>query len=147
MPMGRVKSPNSTGIKVDARYLARVRQFPLRPIRTAAEHDAAITLIDELIDARKLTLAEKDYLEVLSNLVEAYEDRTCAMKPACDADMLRFLIEQNGISQAQTAAGTAIPESTISEVISGKRKLNRGQIAKIASFFRVEPGVFLTSVD
>jgi HTH-type transcriptional regulator/antitoxin HigA len=37
---------------------------------------------------------------------------------------------------------TGVAESTISEVLSGKRKLNRKQIGKLAQFFHVDPGVF-----
>ena len=37
---------------------------------------------------------------------------------------------------------TGIAESTISEVLSGKRKLNRTQIGKLARYFHVSPAVF-----
>lgn len=35
-------------------------------------------------------------------------------------------------------------ESSISEVLAGKRKLNRTQIAKLGRYFGVEPGAFLS---
>ena len=41
-------------------------------------------------------------------------------------------------------AGAGIAESTISAVLGGKRKLNRTQIAKLARYFHVEPGAFLS---
>ena len=59
------------------------------------------------------------------------------------ADLLRFLIEQKGVTQTEAAIGARIAESTISEVLSGKRKLNRTQIGKLARYFNVEPGSFL----
>jgi HTH-type transcriptional regulator / antitoxin HigA len=65
------------------------------------------------------------------------------MRPVGDADLLRFLIEQRGVTQAGVAAGAGIAESTISEVLAGKRTLNRRQIAKLARYFHVEPGAFL----
>jgi HTH-type transcriptional regulator/antitoxin HigA len=77
---------------------------------------------------------------VLSDLVEAYEAERIPMRPVGDAELLRFLIEQKGITQAALAAGTRIAESTVSEVLAGKRKLNRSQIAKLARYFHVEPG-------
>src|SRR5689334_17619388 len=115
--------------KTEDRYLDLVRQFPLRPLRTDAELDAAVTVIDALIDRPRLSAPEQDYLDVLSDLVEAYETEAIPMRPVGDADLLRFLIEQKGITQAATAAEAGIAESTISAVLSGKRKLNRGQIA------------------
>src|SRR5947208_14714999 len=80
--------------KTENRYLDLVRQFPLRPLRTDADLDAAVTVIDALIDRPKLSTAEQDYLDVLSDLVEAYEAEAVPMRPVGDADLLRFLIEQ-----------------------------------------------------
>jgi HTH-type transcriptional regulator/antitoxin HigA len=125
------------------RYLELVRQFPLRPLRTAADLDAAIAVIDSLIDQDNLAAPEQDYLDVLSDLVEAYESEAVPMAPVGDAEMLSFLIEQNGVTQSEIATGAKIAESTISEVLSGKRKLNRTQIGKLARYFHIEPGAFL----
>ena len=65
---------------------------------------------------------------MLSDLVESYESETIPMRPVGDAELLRFLIEQKGVTQTAAAAGACIAESTISEVIAGKRKLNRTQM-------------------
>ena len=128
--------------KSQDRYLQLVQRFPLRPLRTDTDLDAAVDVVDELIDRGDLTTAEQDYLDVLSDLIEAYENEAVPMKPVGDADMLRFLIEQRGVTQAELAKQSRIVESTISEVLAGKRKLNRAQIGKLARFFHVEPGVF-----
>ena len=128
--------------KSQDRYLQLVQRFPLRPLRTDADLDAAVNVVDELLDRDKLTAAEQDYLDVLSDLVEAYENEAVPMKAVGDADMLRFLIEQRGVTQAELAKQSRIVESTISEVLAGKRKLNRAQIGKLARFFYVAPGVF-----
>lgn len=128
--------------KREARYLELVRAFPLRPIRTSAELDAAIAVVDSLLDQDRLSAPEQDYLEVLSDLIETHEDEAVPMKPASDVDMLWFLIESRGVTQAAVAKQVGIPESTISEVLAGKRTLHRKQIGKLARYFHVEPGVF-----
>jgi HTH-type transcriptional regulator/antitoxin HigA len=128
--------------KTQDRYLQLVQRFPLRPLRTDADLDAAVDVVDDLIDRDDLTPAEQDYLDVLSDLVEAYENEAVPIRTVGDADMLRFLIEQRGITQTELAKQSRIVESTISEVLAGKRKLNRTQIGKLSKFFRVAPGVF-----
>jgi HTH-type transcriptional regulator / antitoxin HigA len=128
--------------KREDRYLELVRTFPLRPLRTDADLDAAVAIVDSLIDQDKLTAPEQDYLDVLSDLVEAYETEAVPMTPVGDADMLRFLIEQKGVTQVEAAKQAGIAESTISEVLAGKRKLNRTQISKLAGYFHVTPGAF-----
>lgn len=128
--------------KREDRYLELVRRFPLRPIRTNALLDAAVAVVDSLIDQDKLSAPEQDYLDVLSDLVEAYEAEAVPIGPVGDADMLRFLIENRGATQVEVANCAGIAESTISAVLAGKRKLNRIQIGKLARYFHVEPGVF-----
>ncbi len=128
--------------KSEDRYLELIRRFPLRPLRSDAELADAIRVVDSLIDQDELTAPEQDYLDVLSDLVEAYEDEAIPIEPVDDAGLLRLLIDGKGVSQARVAKDVGIAESTISEVLSGKRKLNRSQIGKLARYFRVEPGAF-----
>jgi HTH-type transcriptional regulator/antitoxin HigA len=123
-------------------YLDLIRKLPLRPIESEEELDRAIAVIDSLIDKKKLSPAEDDYLDVLSDLVEKYETVHYPILPVSDGEMLQFLIEARGATQAQVAKGAGIAESTISEVLSGRRKLNRRQIGKLAKFFHVTPSVF-----
>src|SRR6266571_2350262 len=80
--------------RTEDQYLDLIRRFPLRPLRTDADLDAAIAIIDALIDRPELTTPEQDYLDVLSDLVEAYETEAVPMRPVGDAELLRFLIEQ-----------------------------------------------------
>ena len=129
--------------KTEDRYLELVRRFPLRPLRSDDELDAAVDAIDELVDREALSLPERDYLDVLSDLVEAYENESVPMRPVGDAELLRFLLKEKRVTQSEVAAKAGIAESVISEILSGKRRLNRTQIGKLARFFHVAPGAFL----
>jgi HTH-type transcriptional regulator/antitoxin HigA len=143
--MGRTRDTTSSRAvygKREDRYLELVRGFPLRPLRSDADLDAAVAVVDSLLDQPDLSAPEQDYLDVLSDLIEAYEAEAVPMRPVGDADMLRFLIEGGGTTQAEVAKQVGMPESTISEVLAGKRKLNRSQIGKLARYFHVEPGAF-----
>jgi HTH-type transcriptional regulator/antitoxin HigA len=143
--MGRTRDTTSSravyGQKED-RYLELVRRFPLRPLQNDADLEAAIEVVNSLIDQNRRSKPEEDYLDVLGNLVEAYEDEHIPIEPADDAELLRLLIEAKKVTQTQVAKATGIVESTISEVLSGKRKLNRKQIGKLARYFRVSPEAF-----
>jgi HTH-type transcriptional regulator/antitoxin HigA len=123
-------------------YLDLVRAFPLRPIRSDKELAEAIKVLDSLVDRETLAPAERDYLDVLSNLVEKYEAEEHPMAPVSDAAMLRHLIEAKQVSQAEVAKATGIDEATVSLVLAGKRTLSRGHIGKLAHYFGIEPGAF-----
>ena len=124
------------------RYVELIRQFPLRPIRSDDELDEAIRVVDSLVGRPALAPEEQDYLLVLSDLVERYEAEAHPIAPLSDADMLQHLIEAKGVPQTEVARATGIADSTISEVLSGKRSLNRTHIGKLARYFAVSPEVF-----
>ncbi len=130
------------GGKTKDRYLALVSRFPLRPIRSNKELDAAVEMVDSLLDRKKLSSEEEDYLEVLGDLIERYETEEHPVAPVSDAQMLRHLIEAKGVSQTQVSSATGIADSTISEVLKEKRSLNRKHIGSLARYFSVSPNVF-----
>jgi HTH-type transcriptional regulator/antitoxin HigA len=123
-------------------YLALVRKFPLRPIRSEEENEAALAMLESLGDRQRervLSPEEHDYITVLAKLIEEYEDTRYPRGPVSGAAMLAHLIESRGITPAQLAAETGLAESTISQLLRGKRKLSRQLTATFAKYFRVEP--------
>src|SRR5438309_9193665 len=85
------------------RYLELVQYVPLRPIRSESDLDEAINMVDYLIDREKLNADEKDYLDVLADLIEKYEDEHIVFERQPESAMLRHLIEAKCVTQAQVA--------------------------------------------
>src|SRR5580700_1127030 len=83
-------------------YLELIRQFPLAPIKDDRQLREAFTMIDRLsvIDEDKLTVGQTNYLLVLSDLVEKYEERRHPIDLAHldGIDVLAHLLEQNQMS-------------------------------------------------
>jgi HTH-type transcriptional regulator / antitoxin HigA len=143
--MARSQTPRTTQRRVAGdRYLELVCQVPLRPIRSEAELDSAIAMIDALLDLDKRSGDEEDYLDVLSDLVEKYEDENDPMPTVASTEMLRFLIDNRATTQTEVATETGIAESTISEILAGKREMNRKHIEALARHFNVNPAVFMS---
>ena len=125
------------------RYLELVRRFPLRPIRDEGVLDAATAMIDELLRLPELTPEEDDYLDVLGDLVEKYEAQAHPVPGAPACDVLRYLMECRGLSEAELAKGLAMPATVLSEVLAGERDLSQADIAKMADYFGINAEVFL----
>jgi HTH-type transcriptional regulator / antitoxin HigA len=123
-------------------YIELVNRFPLRPLRSDAELDQAIAIVDELVTRDNLTSGESDYLEVLSDLVHKYESTQHSVSPVSYAEVLRYLLEANQMAQTELARRSRIAGSTISEILAGKRKLSRRHIAALSRVFHVSPAVF-----
>ncbi len=126
----------------EEQYLALVRAFPLVSIRSDAHLDEAIAVIDRLLDIPERSTAEEEYLQALTDLVAVYEDAHVAIPPVSGVDALRFLMEENGLTQADLVPhfGT---RSIVSEVLSGKRHLALSHIARLAERFGVPADVFM----
>jgi HTH-type transcriptional regulator / antitoxin HigA len=136
------RSAQAARYGTDDRYLGLVRAFPLRPIRSDPELDRAIAVIDSLITRDDLDPGEQDYLDVLGDLVHKYEAEHDPIAPVPDADMIRFLLESNEMSQTELAQRSGIAESTVSEILAGRRNLSRRHITALSGVFGVSPAVF-----
>ena len=121
-------------------YFKLVKEFPLTHIRDDNHLGVAQKMIKQLLE-QNLDNGAQQYLDVLTDLVEAYEDEHYAIEPASDAEMLRHLLEAKAITQAQLSRDTMIPKSTISEILAGKKSFSRQIIRKLADYFSVDAGV------
>jgi HTH-type transcriptional regulator / antitoxin HigA len=127
--------------KVRDDYLKLILKFPLASIKSEKQLEAAQKIIDGLLARTELSDGEEMYLDVLSDLVAAYEDEHYSFEPASDADMLRHLMEAKGVSQADLHRDTGLAKSAISEVLSGKKPFSRQMVRKLAEYFKVDIGI------
>ncbi len=132
--------------KVRDRYMELVQEFPLTSIRADDDLKAAQHVMDRILAAGKLSAGSVLYLDALSDLVAAYEDEHYPIDAATDADMLRHLMNANGINQIQLHRDTQIAKSTISEVLAGKRAFSRQMIRTLANYFGVAPSVLAANL-
>ena len=127
-------------------YFALVKQFPLTHLRDDDHLDAAQEVIDRLL-TRDLDAGEQDYLDVLTDLVESYENAHVEIPAASEGDVLRAIMESNGLSQGRLAKRVGISQSTISAVLNGSRSLTKEQVLALAGEFRLSPLAFLPPVS
>jgi HTH-type transcriptional regulator/antitoxin HigA len=132
-----------TARRVPDKYLKLIRSFPLRPIRTDAENDEAVEVIASLGAREPLDPAERDYLDVLVDLVRKYEADHYPIPPVGGPAVVRHLIEARGVTQAEVASGAGMAESSLSEMLAGKRKMATRHVKALARFFGVSADTIL----
>jgi HTH-type transcriptional regulator/antitoxin HigA len=111
-------------------------------IRTAADNARALRRIDELMRQGDLSPAELEILDLLTLLVERFEEQHYVMKPATPIDIVRELMEANGVSQSEIAEILG-SKGLASEMLSGKREISKSQALKLSERFHVPAAVFL----
>ena len=124
-------------------YLKLVGEFPLRPLRSDTDLACAIAMIDALTDRVELAAEEKDYLQVLAGLVEAYENEHDSLPAMSPVEALRYLLAENGLTQAKLSEETDIAVATLSEILNGKRGISPKVRARLAARFKVAPSLFV----
>ena len=123
-------------------YYKLVRRFPLTRITTDEELAAALATIDGLL-ARELDAGGEAYLSALSALVHAYENEYHPIPDATPAEVLRELAAANGLTGVALAARSGIVPSTVSALLSGRRRPTPEQMTALAAVFGVSPAAFL----
>lgn len=129
-------------LTISPEYEALLRKVPPKVIRTEKENEAYTQILYEL-DRRssKLTAAEKELAELLTLLIEDFEEKRYRLPTGKPLDVLRFLMEQHNLLQKDLADVFGTP-SIVSEVLNGKRALNKQQIARLSARFHVSPELF-----
>lgn len=112
----------------------------IRPIRSDADHEAALREIEALWGAAEGT-EDSDRLEILVTLVDAYEERRW---PVTDADPIQA-IEQAMAYEGHSRAdlGRLIGASRATEILQRKRALTLPMIRKIAGSWHVPERVLV----
>ena len=93
----------------------------IKPIKTEEDYSKALQRIEILMDARPNT-PQMDELEILTTLVESYEDRYYVIDAPDPIEAIKFRMEQEGLKQ-KDLVDIVGSKSRVSEILNKKRKL------------------------
>ena len=115
----------------------------LRPIRTEEEYDRTVSLMNCLLDmvGEQEDHALSGLLDLVSELVADYDTNHFAIEASEPNEVLRYLIELRGLKQGDLAE--IVPQSNLSAILSGKRKISATLAGKLAKSFNISPAVFV----
>ena len=101
----------------------------IQPIRTEADHEAALVEIERLFDAAPNT-SESDRLDVLATLVEAYEMRHYPISEPDPIEAIKYYMESRGLSRADLEPYIG-GRARVAEVLNRKRALSLNMIRRL----------------
>ncbi len=116
----------------------------IRPIKTERDHGAALERVEALWDS-PANSEEAEMLEVLSTLVEVYEEKNSPIPAPDPIDAILFRLEQTGQDRADLQRLLGVGRGRVSEILNRKRSLSLAMIRKLVDSLRIPAEVLIQS--
>ena len=133
----------SATLEIDDTVYAKLLSKSLpRPIRSDEEHARLTQLLLELDERDKLTPEEDALAEVLTLLIEDYEDRHYPLPQVSPNESLNCLMEERGLHHKDIwpVLGN---KGAATEILNGRRSISKAQAKRLAELFRVPVDLFI----
>jgi HTH-type transcriptional regulator / antitoxin HigA len=101
----------------------------VKPIRSEADYEKALTEVERLWGARSGT-PEGDRLDVLATLIDAYESEHHPIDPPDPIEAIKFRMEQQGLTR-RDLEGILGSRTRIAEVLNRRRGLSINMIRRL----------------
>ncbi len=117
----------------------------ITPIRSEDDYNKVLKRIDELIDSKPYS-REFNELEVLSILVEDYEERNFPIDFPDPIEALKYIMEWRGITinDLEPYIGT---KASVSQVLNRKKDLTIEMIMKLKKGLKISADILIPETD
>jgi HTH-type transcriptional regulator / antitoxin HigA len=133
----------STTIEIkDAVYAKLLAKSLPRPIHSEAEHARLTQMLLNLDERDDLSPEEDALAEVLTLLIEDYEEKVHPLPRVSPTESLKALMEDRGLKHMDIwpVLGN---KGAATEILSGRRSISKAQAKRLAEFFRVPVELFI----
>ena len=113
----------------------------ISPIRNEKDYQKALERLEDIFDSKKNT-EEGDELEILSILIDQYENENFPIGMPDPIEAIKFRMEQMGMKQKDLAEIFGF-KSRVSEILSKKRKLTLDMIRKLNTTLHIPTEVLV----
>ena len=115
-----------------------------RPIRDASEDQAATEMMNALAVFSKLNADQQDYLDALTEFVDAYDKAKPVRWPKVKGlDVLKHLMGEHNLSGADLSRILGGSRNLGAMILRGDRNLTLAHVRRLAVHFKVSPELFI----
>ncbi|MEO1131183.1 MAG: transcriptional regulator [Cyanobacteria bacterium J06639_1] len=123
-------------------YAALLTRYRPKAIATEAENEAALALAEELEHQSPRSPEEEALLDLLTILIERFEEEHYPIPEGTPQSMVLHLLEARDLKQ-EALVGVVGSRGVVSEIVNGKRGISKNQAKALAEFFHVDVGLFI----
>jgi Predicted transcription regulator containing HTH domain len=113
----------------------------IKPIKTEKDYEEALDRLEVIFEA-KAGSKEGDEMEILSMLIENFEEERFPIELPDPVEAIKFRMEQMGYNQKDLAKVIGL-ESRASEILNRKRKLSLGMIRQLHDRMNIPTDVLI----
>jgi HTH-type transcriptional regulator/antitoxin HigA len=124
-------------------YGSLLATYQPKAITSESEYNRTLEIIEDLMErGEELTPEESSLLEVLSILVEVYEDSQFPLESSSPQAILLHLMDVRELKQADLVEVIG-SKGIVSEIVNGKRAISKSQAKALGEFFNISPALFI----
>jgi HTH-type transcriptional regulator / antitoxin HigA len=117
----------------------------VKPIKTEKDYEAALEEIDRLFDAKPGT-SEGDHLEVLTTLVEVYENQHYSIPAPDPVEAIKYFLESRGLTRKDLESYLG-SRARVSEILNHKRPLSLDMIRRLNQGLGIPADILIQPYD
>ncbi|MDJ0737637.1 MAG: helix-turn-helix domain-containing protein [Nostocaceae cyanobacterium] len=124
-------------------YGSLLEKYQPKAINSEDDYNRTLESIEELMErGEELSFEENSLLEMLSILVENYENYQFSQESASPQEVLLHLMDARKLKQSDLVEVIG-SKGLVSEIVNGKRSISKSQAKALGEFFHVSPALFI----
>lgn len=119
-----------------------MQPLPYKVIKSLKQYNEYCAVLEGLVTDKKKTEAQQDSIDLLTLLIEKWDETHNTLGEADPVELLNFLMQQNKMKAVDVASELDISKSLVSDILHYRRGLSKEIIRKLASRFKVSQELF-----
>ena len=119
-----------------------MQPLPFKVIKSVKQYKEYCNALEELVMPKKKSQAHQDAIDLLTLLIEKYDEEHNSFGDADPVELLTWLMKENKLKGVDLANELEISKSLVSDILHYRRGLSREVIRKLASRFKVSQELF-----
>lgn len=111
-------------------------------IKSERQYYNYCNILEHLVVLKKKTKAEQEVIELLTLLIEKWDEEHSTLKESDPIELLRFLMKENNLRSINLARLLEISPSLLSDILNYRRGLSKEIIRKLSERFKVSQELF-----
>ena len=119
-----------------------MQTIPYKVIKTKKQYYQYCEILEELVVLKTKSKEQKDTIELLTLLIEKWDEEHNTFADANPIELLQYLMEINNLKSTELATLLGISKSLFSDILNYRRGLSKGVIRKLSERFKVSQELF-----